>query len=148
MTLEIFIPGQIRGKQRPFFLKKTGIAITPKQTVSYENLMKTIFRQKYPEHIPISSGEPIELIMIANYSVPASTSKKKKLKMLDGSIKPTKKPDCDNILKLTDGLNKIAFDDDRQIVDVRLVKKYSEIEGLTIRISTINNNKPEIILDA
>lgn len=145
MEFELFIPGPIRGKQRPFFIKKLGIAITPKQTVSYENLVKIMFREKYPEHVPINHSEPLEAVMIANYGTPASTSKKKKDLMLQGIIRPTKTPDVDNITKvILDGLNKIAYDDDRQFVDLRIIKKYSTIEGLHIKINTITNNQTRI----
>ena len=146
MILEVFIPGQIRSKQRPRFLRDKGFAYTPSQTRNYENHIKAVFTDKYPQHVPIDAKEPIELTMVANFSVPKSTSEKKKKLMLAGFIKPTKKPDADNILKQIDALNKIAFHDDSQITTVTITKKYSQIEGLYIKINTITNNQTEIIL--
>ena len=143
--LEIFIPGTIRAKQRPRFNSKLKIAITHPQTVAYENLIKHIFTQKYPQHTPIVE-EPIKLTMIINYAVPKSTSKKKAHLMLTGHIRPTKKPDCDNVLKQIDALNKIAFHDDSQIVDVVLSKKYSQIEGVFIKLEVIKLNQIDIQL--
>ncbi len=135
--LEIFIPGVIRAKQRPRLNSKTKSVFTPAVTVNYENHIKSVFDKKYPDHICIDAWVPLELFMIANFIPPKSTSKKKRALMMDGFIKPTKKPDADNIIKNIDALNKIAFYDDSQIVDVRLVKKYHSIEGLYIKISEV-----------
>ena len=41
--------------------------------------------------------------------------------------KPTKKPDVDNIIKVVlDGLNKTAYEDDKQVVKVSLEKIYTK----------------------
>ena len=40
---------------------------------------------------------------------------------------PLKKPDSDNIAKIVlDSLNKIAFDDDAQVVELTVIKKWTE----------------------
>ena len=40
---------------------------------------------------------------------------------------PLKKPDSDNIAKIVlDSVNKIAFDDDAQVVELTVVKKWTE----------------------
>ena len=47
--------------------------------------------------------------------------------MLTGNLRPTKKPDLDNVAKIIlDSLNKIAYDDDSQIVDLHIRKYYSD----------------------
>ncbi|WP_332834903.1 RusA family crossover junction endodeoxyribonuclease [Clostridium perfringens] len=47
--------------------------------------------------------------------------------MRDELEKPTKKPDVDNIAKIIlDSLNGVAYKDDSQIVDIRIIKKYTE----------------------
>ena len=47
--------------------------------------------------------------------------------MLSGFIRPTVKPDWDNIGKLVaDALNGIAYDDDKCIVDAQVRKFYSD----------------------
>ena len=46
--------------------------------------------------------------------------------MLEGAIKPTKKPDIDNMQKaVLDALNGLAWDDDSQIVKVTAEKEYA-----------------------
>ena len=40
---------------------------------------------------------------------------------------PLKKPDSDNIAKIVlDSLNKIAFDDDSQVVELTVIKRWTE----------------------
>ena len=49
--------------------------------------------------------------------------------MIAGAILPTKKPDCDNILKVIfDSLNGLAYDDDVQVVSVTFQKVYTAYE--------------------
>jgi len=56
--------------------------------------------------------------------------------MADGIIRPTKKPDIDNICKIIcDSLNKIAYHDDSQIVDCQVRKFYSERPRVVVTIS-------------
>ncbi len=144
--LEIFIPGKIQAKQRPIFSSRNRTARTPDATRNYESRTRSIFSMKYPEHICIDNAVPLKLFMVANFIPPKNTSKKKRALMIEGFIKPTKKPDYDNILKIIDALNKVAFYDDAQIVDARIVKKYHNIEGLYIKISEVTINQTRIDL--
>ncbi len=71
--------------------------------------------------------------------------------MLEGKIRPTKKPDIDNILKsVFDSLNQVAFYDDTQIIEIQASKYYSDISRIEIQIERVENgpinnllNKPE-----
>ena len=48
--------------------------------------------------------------------------------MLDKVIRPTKKPDVDNITKsILDSLNGIAYKDDSQVTGLEVMKEYGEI---------------------
>ena len=58
--------------------------------------------------------------------------------MLAGLEKPTKKPDIDNIGKVVmDALNKIAFDDDSQVIKLLVEKVYGEEPRVEITIGEI-----------
>ncbi|WXL80106.1 RusA family crossover junction endodeoxyribonuclease [Clostridium perfringens] len=47
--------------------------------------------------------------------------------MRDGLEKPRKKPDADNIGKIIlDSLNGIAYKDDSQIIELSVIKSYTE----------------------
>ena len=124
IALRFEVQGEPKAKARPR-VTRSGIAYTPKNTILYENLVRTSFQQYYPDHIP--SDCEVEAIITAYFSIPKSASQRKKELMNFGLISPTKKPDLDNIAKaVLDSLNGIAYKDDSQIVSMWVVKKYSE----------------------
>ena len=119
---KIIIEGKIKGKARPRFNTRTGHAITPKDTVQYENWVKMCYKEqqatKYLEG-------PIRALIVAYYKIPKSYTKKRVEAIRRGEEYPTKKPDLDNIAKIVlDSLNKIAYDDDAQIVELTVLKRY------------------------
>ena len=80
----------------------------------------------------------LSMSVSAYYPIPKSTSKKKKDMMLKGILLPDKKPDVDNVLKcICDALNKVAYDDDKQIISMNIVKYYSENPCVVIRLEEI-----------
>lgn len=128
MTISFEIPGKPFGKQRPKFTTRGGYpkAITPKETVAYENLVKLCYRE-YVGDNRFKDNAMIEISIVAYYDIPKSTSKKKRALMLSGELRPTKKPDADNIAKvICDSLNGIAYHDDAAIVTATISKRYSE----------------------
>lgn len=135
-VLEFEVPGEPVGKGRPRFTRQ-GRAYTPAKTAKYENLVSLAFSQKYPNHVPFEG--PIEMRMIAYFSIPKSWSKKKAEQARLNKIWPTKKPDTDNIAKVKDALNGIAFHDDSQVVIESIIKKYAETPKLAISIKEIEN---------
>lgn len=71
----------------------------------------------------------------AFFKIPKSTSKKKKMMMLSNDIRPTKKPDMDNIIKIVaDALNGIAYYDDKQIIECTIRKYYSNEPRIKVSI--------------
>lgn len=131
------IPGKPFAKQRPRASKRGRFTTvyTPKETVNYENLVKYSY---YEENGDIKLDGALEAEIVATFPIPQSVSKKKRLDMVEGREKHTKKPDCDNIAKIClDGLNHIAFDDDSQIIDLRIKKQYGENPNVKIKIRKI-----------
>lgn len=128
MRVEFTVPGEPKGKGRPRFVKVGNYTktYTPVDTVSYENLVKLEY-QSQCGHTKFEKGTMLGLIVTAYYAIPKSESKKKQKQMLDGDIRPTKKPDMDNIIKIiADSLNHIAYHDDSQIVSAEVNKYYSD----------------------
>ena len=71
----------------------------------------------------------------AYFAIPKSFSKKKQQEAKDGLIRPTVKPDCDNIAKnINDALNGIVYPDDKQIIRLEVNKYYSENERVEVII--------------
>lgn len=128
------IPGEPKAKARPRMTKK-GIAYTPKETVAYENWVKQCY---CIEHRDKKLTGQIKAEIAAYFSIPKSTSKKNREEMINRIQRPTKKPDTDNIAKIIlDSLNTIAFDDDKQVIDLRVLKYYSENPRVEVRLEEL-----------
>lgn len=80
----------------------------------------------------------LRLLMIAVVAVPASWPKRKREFALAGRIRPTSKPDWDNIAKTCDALNGVVWVDDARIVDGRVVKWYGPEPEVEIRVDVID----------
>lgn len=138
MRINFTVMGEPKGKGRPRFCRNTGHAITPKDTVNYETLVKMEYTQACGEQI-FPDDAMLDMRIKAYYSIPKSASKKRHAAMLSGDIRPTKKPDMDNVIKIiADSLNKIAYRDDTQIVDCQVRKFYSEKPRVEVMIQTID----------
>lgn len=133
MTVKFSVLGEPRGKQRPR-VTKVGHTYTPKETEQYENLVRMEYRRQCHD-FKFSSGTALDARIIAYYSIPKSASKKKRQAMLDHIIRPLKKVDCDNLIKIVlDSLNKIAYHDDVQVVDCQVRKFYSDNPRIVVII--------------
>lgn len=83
----------------------------------------------------------LDVRVFAYYAIPKSISKKKRQAMLDKKIRPTKKPDADNVCKvICDSLNGVAYRDDTQVVDCMVRKFYAEIPRVLVTIEEIRTN--------
>lgn len=133
------IPGEPKGKGRPRFAKVGNYtkAYTPKDTAVYENLVRLEYQNEVGDWM-FPDDAILDMRIVAYYGIPKSTSKKKREQMLTGMIRPSKKPDMDNVVKIiADSLNRLAYRDDTQIVDCQVRKFYSEVPRVTVRISQI-----------
>lgn len=132
--IQFTIPGEPKAKAR-HRTTKSGFTYTPKQTVEYENWVKQCYLVKHRQAILEGA---IKATIKAFFKIPKSTSKKRKKLMIEGNIRPTKKPDTDNLAKIIlDSLNSIAFDDDKQVVDLRVLKFYSEEPRVEVTLEKI-----------
>ena len=53
-------------------------------------------------------------------------------------IRPTVKPDCDNLAKsILDSLNGLAYHDDKQVVELVVKKYYAENAEVKIKLSEV-----------
>ena len=130
--IQLNIPGEPQGKQRPKW--SPAGTYTPKKTVSYETYIQELFAIKYPDFRPVESE--LKMTLQAWLMIPTSASKKKRKLMQDLALKPGKRPDIDNVIKVVmDALEKLAYKNDSQIVEAHLYKFYAERPRLDIRIS-------------
>ena len=137
MEVKFTLYGEPKGKGRPRFRRNTGHAITPKDTVNYETLVHMEYLEQCKD-FRFPDGTMLDMRIKAFYSIPKSASKKKKASMIAGEIRPTKKPDMDNVVKIiADSLNQIAYRDDTQIVDCQCRKFYAEIPRVEVTIRSV-----------
>nr|DAS65944.1 MAG TPA: Endodeoxyribonuclease RusA [Caudoviricetes sp.] len=120
--IEFTINGECVPKARPRFSKFGHVYTTPK-TRAYENIVKST---AIDNRVPcVTTALRVELVIYK--SIPKSFSKAKRKQANEGKIFPVVKPDIDNYVKsVLDGLNGVLFVDDKQIVDFRAVKRYSD----------------------
>lgn len=126
MPIKFEVLGVPVGKGRPKFSTVNGhaVAYTPAKTANYETLVRLSYQQKYAGCI-FEKNVPLMADITALFPIPKSASKKLQAKMLSGAVRPTKKPDCDNIIKaVLDALNGVAYYDDSQVVKICIRKRY------------------------
>lgn len=139
MEVKFTILGEPKGKGRPRFCRNTGHAITPKDTVNYETLVHMEYVAQC-EEFRFPDDAMLDMRIRAYYSIPKSASKKKREAMIMGEIRPTKKPDMDNVVKIiADSLNQVAYRDDTQIVDCQCRKFYSDNPRVEVMIKTVES---------
>lgn len=130
--LTIHVPGTIVGKGRPKF--GGGRVYTDAKTLNAEAWMRHCAVEAVGT--PCLEG-PLSLAMAVTIAIPASWSKRKQADALAGLLRPTGKPDADNMVKLCDSLNGIVWRDDAQLVDVRVTKHYGREPGAVLEIGTL-----------
>ncbi len=126
MKIIFTVKGDPFGWQRAGQNNLTGAIYTQDKTRQHEQLIAWAYRQQCGTY-RFPDKTALDLRVIAYMKVPKSASKKVRQQMLSGEIRPTVKPDYDNIGKLvSDALNGIAYDDDKCVVDGLIRKFYSD----------------------
>lgn len=143
MTIDFFVEGKPQGKARPRF--SNGHTYTPQKTKNYEELVKMSFLKEYRnrnrfkmQNLPLfGDDKALSVVILAYYPIPSKWSKILKNKAIADEVKPTIKPDVDNIVKvILDALNGLAYADDKQVVSCRVSKCYDdELTGVSVMIN-------------
>lgn len=123
MKIAFVVPGKPMGKGRPRMTTAHGFAraYTPKETANYEQWVRLCYMQQCNTRL---EGQ-LSMDILAVMEPPKSWSKRKIVAALNGELKPTMKPDLDNIAKIVaDALNGLAYRDDSCIVDLTVRKRY------------------------
>ncbi|MES2352100.1 MAG: RusA family crossover junction endodeoxyribonuclease [Pseudomonadota bacterium] len=123
--IQFTIPGQPVAKGRPKFTVRGGFAsaYTPAKTKAYETLVAGIAMRAMAGRPP--SDRAIEVLLELRMEIPVSWSKAKRLAASVGTVRATKKPDADNVLKgVKDACNGIVWVDDSQVVVITVRKLY------------------------
>lgn len=122
--------GQPQGKARPRFTR-TGRAYTPKKTADYEDEIRMMAKEAMGSSEPLET--PVGAFIYITMPIPPSYSKKRAVACLNGSEKPIKKPDADNIAKaFLDACNEIVYKDDAQVVSLHVTKVYGTTASVQV----------------
>jgi Holliday junction resolvase RusA-like endonuclease len=135
MQIHFQVEGDPKGKGRPRFSRVGSFTkvYTDKQTLTYESLIATFAKQAMGGTEPLKT--PVSVFLYVRLPIPQSYPKKRREACLNGSEKPCKKPDIDNIAKTyLDAMNGVIFVDDTQVIDLHVKKLYAEKAGVDVMV--------------
>lgn len=134
--LEIF--GDPIPQKQTQWVRKTGIAYDPSKKAK-ERVQWCV--RPYAPTQPLKC--PVSVKITFYFEPPKSTSGIRRRQMLHGVIHHTKKPDADNCAYLiTNALKGIFYDDDSQIIDLSIHKRYGESGKTVVSIVPIEEISP------
>lgn len=131
MKVKFTIPGPAKAKERPKFNRNTGRPYTPNATYKYEKSVKEAYGDNY-----FFDKTFISIKILFKFKIPKSYSKKKHSEALEGILRPSR-ADVDNYIKsVLDGLNKVAYSDDRYIYKIEAEKIFADKDETIVEISS------------
>ena len=138
--MKIIINEVPMSQSRPRFNSYTKKAYEKADITNYKKRVGYAAKQVIKK--PIEKGIALKIDVVFYMQTPKSVSniKKNAVNLRNEVIRVTKKPDIDNLLKaILDSLNGIAFDDDNQITDVIMKKRYSLTPRIEIDITEVGD---------
>ncbi len=132
------VPGEPQGKGRARIGRVGAHArmFTPAKTLAYEGQVAHAAQQAMRGCPLFETAMAVEVDVVC--SVPKSYSGKLTTRCLAGEVRPTKKPDVDNVLKAVfDGMNGVVWKDDVQAVQVLVSKRYGPTPGVHVRVAAM-----------
>ena len=134
--IEILVPGEAKSerKRQRFIHTKTGATVGHRTDEPDRADHKASIRHEARAIVETPLPCPLEVTIIVRKPKPASTPKRP-TKTNPWPWAWWKKPDCSNFTKLIeDALNKVAWEDDAQIIDLHVHKRFGEKHETVIRI--------------
>ena len=138
IQVQYSVPGEPRGKGRPRFAKRGNFVktYTDAKTVSYEDQIR-FYALKAMGDSKVIEGA-VRVFVSIRMAVPKSYSNKRREACLNGSDKPLKKPDWDNVAKsICDAMNGIIYGDDTQIVEAHVTKQYAAQSEVIVLVQEV-----------
>ena len=135
MQIVFDVPGDPKGKGRPRFARRGKFTkvYTDQKTLDYETVIKLCAQNAMGSAKPIEA--PVGVYLYVRLPIPQSYSKKRKEACLNGSERPMKKPDIDNVAKaFLDAMNGTVYLDDTQVIEMHVKKLYSEVSGVDVMV--------------
>ena len=134
--LTVHLAGPVVGKGRPKFSRLPGggvAARTPEKTKRYESDVKVAASQQMQGRQLLESPARVHLRVACE--IPSGWAAWKRAAALKGDVRPTTKPDLDNVLKgIMDAFNGVVWRDDVYATSVSITKFYDTKPGLTVEV--------------
>ena len=127
--------GEPVGKGRPRFARRGTFVstYTPQKTKTYEDEIRMMATAAMGASEPLDT--PVTVAIYIRVGIPASYSKQKRKDALSGVLKPTKKPDLDNVAKChLDAIQGIIILDDKLVVNLHVTKVYAETAAVEVMV--------------
>jgi Holliday junction resolvase RusA-like endonuclease len=127
--------GEPVGKGRPRFARRGNFVstYTPQKTKSYEDEIRMMAKAAMGSNELLDT--PVTVAIYIRVGIPKSFSKQKRKDALAGIIKPTKKPDLDNVAKChLDAIQGIIVFDDKLVVNLHVTKVYAETPAVEVMV--------------
>ena len=139
------VMGVPHGKARPRWTPGQHQPYNPNSNKTYEANIAWCYRRKYHDTF---GDRPIGIYITAFMPIPKSAPKMRVVDMMVNKIRPTVKPDWDNIGKIVcDALNGVAYNDDKQIVTGTVTKLYGTEPKVVVTMFDIDQLKPSDVAD-
>lgn len=129
--------GEPVAQGRPKFTTVSGHAkaYDPEKSANYKSHVRY-------EALKVRPDKPLEgalsLTVTAYRSIPKAFSNKKRNLAMIGEIRPTTKPDLDNVIKgIKDALKGVIWNDDSQVVELSGAKNYSDVPRVEIEVKAV-----------
>lgn len=138
-ALQFTVPGQPQGKGRPRIGRVGPHArmFTPAKTAAYEALVALAAQEAMGSRELITG--PVQCALSLRCQIPSSWSRRKREAALAGELRPTTRPDADNVVKAVfDGLNGVAWHDDVQVVELSVAKVYADTPGVFVTVQPLD----------
>jgi Holliday junction resolvase RusA-like endonuclease len=133
--VQFTVAGRPMAKGRVRFTAK-GHAYTPGKTVAYEGQLAFAAQQAMNGRPPVEG--PVAVTLEVHIPIAPSWPSKKRLDAESGRLRPTGRPDLDNFAKMLDALNLIIWNDDSQIVELCVFKRYSFTPQMAITVDALD----------
>ena len=143
MSYKFTVPGPAVPQGRPIFTTRSGKrwAIDPPRSREYKAKVRAC---------AMSAGKPslitgaVRLLVLEYRPIPKSWSNRKQEAAREGRLYPTTRPDFDNIIKaITDALNGVFWEDDRQVVDGHVRQFYSDDPRVVVEVEEVLPASPD-----
>ena len=133
MTNEIMftLPGTPTPKGRPRFFN--GRAVTDEKTRAAEQSILAAYLTATTNRQPHDG--PVSVELLATFAPAESWPQWKRSLALTGVWPHIARPDLDNLIKILDGLNGIAWIDDSQIIEVQARKQYGASSSTQVTLT-------------